>query len=36
MFDWTDLTDLLPWRVQLGCLIFIIAVIVAVMLWTHS
>jgi hypothetical protein len=24
MFDWSDLTLLLPWKVQLGCLIALI------------
>ena len=24
MFDWSDLTLLLPWKVQLGCLVLIL------------
>jgi hypothetical protein len=36
MFDWIDLSDFLPWRVQLGCLVIFIIGVALLLLWANS
>lgn len=36
VFDWTDLFYLLPWRMQLGCLVIVVLACGLLILWAYS
>jgi hypothetical protein len=36
VFDWTNLFDFLPWRIQVGCLAVVVVTALFVLIWVRS